>query len=89
METKKLVEFLKKQKYIKLAYLFGSYAKGEEGLLSDVDIAIFLDEKLNKSERFNLKLKLISKISAILGIKEADKLDVVVMNDAPFYSILT
>jgi len=76
-------EFLGKQEHVKVAYLFGSYAQGREGPLSDVDIAVLLDERLSKSERFDLMLKLITKISAILGIREADRLDVVVMNDSP------
>lgn len=30
---KKVVEFLSKQKHVKLAYLFGSVAEGKEGLI--------------------------------------------------------
>jgi len=73
-------EFLSKQKYVKLAYLFGSVAEGKEGKLSDVDIAVFLDESLSKKERFYLQLKLISELT---GILKTDRVDVVIMNDAP------
>jgi len=55
-QNKKVVEFLSKQKHVKLAYLFGSVAEGKEGKLSDVDLAVFLDESLNKKEILNMKL---------------------------------
>ncbi len=62
----KLMEFLSKQEHVRLAYLFGSVARGEAGKLSDVDMAVLLDDSLNKKERFDLQLKLISDITAIL-----------------------
>ena len=77
---KKVVKFLSKQKHVKLAYLFGSVAKGKEGKLSDVDLAVFLDESLNKKEILNLQLKLISELTSIL---KTDKVDLTVMNNAP------
>lgn len=79
-KDRRVVEFLSKQEHIKLAYLFGSVAEGKEGKLSDVDLAVFLDESLSKKEIFNLQLKLISELTSILKI---DKVDLVIMNDAP------
>jgi len=77
---KRVVGFLSKQEHVKLAYLFGSVAEGKQGKLSDVDLAVFLDESLSKKERFNLQLKLISDLTSIL---KTDKVDLVIMNDAP------
>jgi len=77
---KDVVEYLSKQERVKLAYLFGSVAEGKEGKLSDIDLAVFLDESLSKKERFNLQLKLMSEMSSIL---KTDKVDLIVMNDAP------
>lgn len=79
-KIKKLVTYFKKHTEVKLAYLFGSAAKGTEGKLSDIDIAVYLDEKLSESKRFDIRLKLISDISSVL---KTDKIDVVVMNDSP------
>ena len=79
-QDKRVVEFLSKQKRVKLAYLFGSVAEGKEGKLSDVDLAVFLDESLSKKERFNLQLKLISELTSIL---KTDRIDLTVMNNAP------
>lgn len=72
--------FLDKQETVLLSYLFGSVARQSEGKLSDVDLAIYLDKTLNLKERFNSELRLRSGIGDIL---ETDKIDLVVMNDAP------
>ena len=79
-QDKRLLEFLNGQGYIKLAYLFGSVAEGKKGKLSDVDIAVFLDESLNKKEIINLQLKGISGLTSIL---KTDRVDLSVMNNAP------
>ena len=79
-QEKMVVEFLDKQERVKLAYLFGSVAEGNVGELSDVDLAVFLDESLNKKERFSLQLKLISELTSIL---KNDRIDLIVMNNAP------
>jgi len=78
--NRELLKILEGQKYIKLTYLFGSVANGKEGKLSDVDIAVLLDDSLSKKERFDLQLKLIGDLSAIL---KTDNLDLIIMNDAP------
>jgi predicted nucleotidyltransferase len=77
---KEVKEFLQKQDYVKLAYLFGSIALQKAGKLSDVDLAVFLDESLDKKEKFRIKLRLIADLEDILKI---DRLDLVIMNDAP------
>ena len=79
-QSKRVVGFLSKQKHVKLAYLFGSVAKGNEGKLSDVDLAVFIDESLSKSDRLNLELKLMSEMTSIL---KTDKVDLTVINNAP------
>lgn len=76
----KLIDFLSKQEHVRLAYLFGSVAKREAGKLSDIDIAVLLDEFLNKKQKFDLQLELIGDISQLL---KTDKIDLVVINEAP------
>ena len=78
-EEKRVTGFLDTQKRVKLAYLFGSIAKGKSGKLSDVDLAVFLDESLSKKEQFNLRLKLLSGMTSVL---KTDRIDLVIMNDA-------
>ncbi len=77
---KRLLECLNEQTHVKLAYLFGSRAEGKEGKLSDIDIAVLLDESLSKKERVDLQLKLISTLTRTLKM---EWVDLIVMNDAP------
>ena len=62
-----------------LAYLFGSVARGEEGPLSDVDVAVLFGRELSRGEAWNAMLRLGSGASYALG-READ---VVVLEIAP------
>ena len=76
----KIKELLGRERRIELAYLFGSAVRGETGKLSDVDVAVYLDESLSSEERFKLQLKLMGELVSAL---QTDKVDLVVMNDAP------
>jgi predicted nucleotidyltransferase len=80
MEIGRLQRFFAGQRKVRLAYLFGSYGKGTEGPLSDIDIAVFLNINLSKHERQETQLALLSEVSSIL---KTDGLDLVVMNDCP------
>jgi predicted nucleotidyltransferase len=77
---KELTEYLSNKDSIILAYLFGSTVRGDTGRLSDVDIGILLDEKLSKKDCFDLELKIISEIAALI---KKNKIDLVVLNEAP------
>lgn len=76
---KQLAEVFEKQKVV-LAYLFGSQAKGKTGPLSDVDIAIYFDEKVVLNERFDLRLEVLGEL---MDLFKTDEVDLVVLNDAP------
>ena len=76
----KMKELLGRERHVELAYLFGSAARGELGELSDVDVAVYLDDSLSSKERFKLQLRLIGELSSALKI---NRVDLVVMNDAP------
>lgn len=80
MEIEKAVELLRREKQVKLAYLFGSAARGDAGKLSDIDIGVYLDDSLSEEQRFKLQLELVSKLASAL---KTDKVDLIVMNDAP------
>jgi predicted nucleotidyltransferase len=59
------------------AYLFGSAARGELAPSSDVDVAVFLDERTDPVE---------GRLAATVGLARhlgTDALDVVVLNSAP------
>jgi predicted nucleotidyltransferase len=61
---------------IELVYLFGSYASGSEGPVSDYDIAALYSKMPAAAERYNLAHKL-----AVLLM--TDRIDLVVLNYAP------
>ena len=75
-----LGNLLKSYKFVRLAYVFGSYAKNDAGKLSDIDIAVLLEQGLKKNQIFKLKLKLIHDISKAIKTK---KVDLVIMDNAP------
>jgi len=77
---KELTEYFSSKDSIILAYLFGSTVRGDTGRLSDVDIGVLLDEKLSKKDRFDMELKLMGEIAALI---KKNKIDLVVLNEAP------
>ena len=58
------------------AYLFGSLAKGKPTPLSDVDVAIFLNDGIDVAEA---KLEILGRLVDIL---QTDEIDLVVLNTA-------
>jgi predicted nucleotidyltransferase len=58
------------------AYLFGSQAKQYAGKLSDIDIAIYLDDGI---EVFRYKLYFME---AVMKIVKNDKVDIIILNNA-------
>lgn len=62
------------------AYLFGSLARDEARATSDVDVAVFLDDRLTGSERGRLLLDLAAELMSRLGRNDVD---VIALNDAP------
>jgi len=63
---------------LELMYLFGSFAKGLENELSDIDIAFYLSRRKEDSER--LEAILYDKVSSHL---KTDEITFVSLNDAP------
>lgn len=64
------------QKYhIKLLYVFGSYAKGNNNQNSDIDIAVLLDDSYSAVDKLNL-------IGDLTLIFKRDDIDLVILNTA-------
>jgi uncharacterized protein len=68
--------FLDENPKVLFAYLFGGLAKGAQGPLSDVDIAVFLTPQADFAAA---KLELVGQLIDILS---TDELDLVVLNTA-------
>jgi predicted nucleotidyltransferase len=67
---------------VQLAYLFGSHARGNADIESDLDIAVLADPTLSKEERHALKLRLHRAFREALPI-EYGEIDMVVLQDVP------
>ena len=70
-----IVKFLKEKLNLKLIYLFGSFARGEGRVDSDIDLAIYSDEKINAYDLFITANELsfeIKKDIQIVDLKEVD-----------------
>lgn len=78
-EVKNLIEhrvqILTEKHYIKLIYIFGSYAKGKNDKNSDLDIAILLNKGYNPMEKLDL-------IGELTDIFKRNDIDLVILNDA-------
>ena len=75
-----LRERLARRPEILEAYYFGSHARGEAAAHSDLDIAVYVDRERLPPAPFGYAAELTSELMAGLGF---DRLDVVVLNDAP------
>lgn len=60
---------------VDVVYLFGSQATGKTTKLSDVDLGILFKKGLSGSERFDLRLGMISRACGILKKERVDVVD--------------
>jgi len=74
-----LRSFFEKERRVLLAYLFGSYARGEETEGSDLDLALLLEPNLTGEELHEAYRKLFLGIREVLG---TERFDLVLLNRA-------
>ncbi len=70
------------------AYLFGSHAQGRAQSHSDIDVAVFIEERLAEAGPFGYRAALTTKLMA--GLQTND-VDVLILNGAPpvlYYRVL-
>lgn len=80
---RKLSKYFTTRPEIRVGYIFGSIAKGENSRLSDIDIAILLDDaSLSKDVAYRYKAKVISEL---MGMVKTDKVDLVILNESPLF----
>lgn len=61
-------------------FLFGSYARGRPTPVSDIDLAVLLDQYFSPRQCFEKKLQLLALATKVL---KTDEVDLVVLNQAP------
>lgn len=74
---KQLRAYLINQRYVQVAYLFGSAAKGALGPLSDVDVAVLFNS--DPTQWYEQRMKLSEGLVWIFGVP---KVDIVLLNTA-------
>jgi predicted nucleotidyltransferase len=74
-----LAELFEREPDVVAAYLFGSQARGEAGPLSDVDLAVWLDDHPEPGRRVSRQLALSTRAASLLG---TDEVELVVLNGA-------
>ncbi|NPV53845.1 MAG: nucleotidyltransferase domain-containing protein [Firmicutes bacterium] len=76
----KLEAFFADRAEVIFAYLFGSQARAQAGPLSDIDIAVFLNDTVEPAHYTRYRLELWGALSALL---HRNDIDIVVLNRAP------
>jgi predicted nucleotidyltransferase len=71
----KIKNILEDLSIVEFAYLFGSYAKGEENNWSDIDIAVFTNSTLNTLDTY-------LEIHHKLAVAFHEEIDLVILNSA-------
>jgi predicted nucleotidyltransferase len=75
-----LAELFERQPDVVAAYLFGSQARGDAGPLSDVDLAVWLDDDPEPDRCLSRQLALSAQAALLPG---TDEVELVVLNGAP------
>lgn len=76
LDLESLKPIFKDYPYIAGAYLFGSYATGKEGTMSDVDIAVLLKEPHPKGRDLIHEMNYLAyRIEDALGVGEVDLIE--------------
>lgn len=78
-----LQAYLEKRPEVRFAYLFGSWAQGTANLLSDIDVAVYVDtERIVGSPPYGYKAELLTDLMKIL---KTNRVDLVILNvTSPF-----
>lgn len=76
----RLADTLRECPDVRLAYLFGSRARGSARTDSDFDIALLIDEDAARQERGSVVRRLAGRLGRVVS---SALLDVVILNDAP------
>lgn len=79
----KVNQYLSRKPEISMAYLYGSYAKGNPRSHSDIDVAVYFDQITDDTQYpYGYRADLISSLIKLLG---TNKIDLIIINDAPIY----
>jgi len=76
LDYEKIVSnILKKEDYIILSYLFGSYARGDMNSLSDLDVGVLYAPEIDSHRKYEHSLKLSGELASACKINKIDIID--------------
>jgi hypothetical protein len=78
--ARRVAEALRGRDPVLEAYLFGSCARGAPQPHSDVDVAVYLDERCSRGTGYGIRADLTAELMRAL---QTNRVDVVILNDAP------
>ena len=78
--VERIAELLDPRSEVLEAYLFGSYARGEEQPHSDIDVAVHVDEARADNSGFGHRAHITTDLMAGLGFNDVD---ILILNRAP------
>jgi predicted nucleotidyltransferase len=73
VDREALGEYFASREDVLFAYLFGSHARGRTHALSDVDVAVFLDDGPDSYQRLKVRLDIMG---GVMRIAHTDRVDV-------------
>lgn len=76
-EKQIIIEYLRNKIKLKFIYLFGSFAKGEGRIDSDIDLAIYPVENINSYDLFTISNDLSFKVNRDVQIVDLKDIDTV------------
>lgn len=76
---KRIKNYLYSRNEVVVGYIFGSYSVGGVSQMSDIDIAVLLNDTVDSRDYGNIKLGIINDLMELLSF---DKIDIVVLNIA-------
>lgn len=81
LETKDDIRRILAKHGAALGYVFGSYAAGKTGPLSDVDVAVVFEKDIPRDEFFDRELQIAGDIGDFLKIDRVDVVNLVTVSD--------
>ena len=76
-----LADYFQRQAEIEIAYIFGSIARGTESALSDIDIAILIDDQQINDDKFRYGYK-AEILADLMKTLKTNNVDLVILNEA-------
>lgn len=76
----KAAQFFSSKPDVRFAFLFGSLAERKDTPLSDVDLAVYVDERVPSQEAHEFVSKLTTEL---MGVLKTNEIDLVLLNEAP------